>query len=94
MGLGSVSLLDFEEKTYITRSSVKLFTNGNVKLPNNSNEGLSIWNDKNYYLKFEVKDGKRDIYVKIKNYSRIILGMWPESFYQATMNSLTTRMCT
>ena len=68
MGLASVSILDFEEKTYITRSSMKLFTNGKLKLPNNSNYGEVVWKDNNYYLKFEVKDGKREIDVKIKNY--------------------------
>ena len=68
MGLASVSILDFEEKTFITRSSIKLFTNGKLKLPSNSIEGESIWEDKNYYLKFKAKDGKRNIEVKVKNY--------------------------
>ena len=68
VGLASVSILDFEEKTYITKSSLKLFTNGKLNLPNNTNEGKVIWVDNNYYIKFDVNDGKRYIEVKIKNY--------------------------
>ena len=64
MGLANVSILDFEEKTFITRSSMKLFTNGKLKLPANSSEGETIWEDKNYYFKFKAKDGKRNIEVK------------------------------
>ena len=68
MGLASVSILDFEEKTFITRSSMKFFTNGKLNLPKNSSDGEVVWKDKNYYLKFEIKNGKRKIQVKIKNY--------------------------
>lgn len=66
--MGSVSILDFEEKTYITKSSLKLFTNGKVNLPNDSEEGEVVWSDRNFYIKFEAKNGKRNIKVKIKNY--------------------------
>ena len=33
MGLASVSILDFDEKTFITRSSMKFFTNGKLNFP-------------------------------------------------------------
>ena len=66
--MGSVSILDFEEKTYITKSSLKLFTNDKVNLPNDSEEGEVVWSDRNFYIKFEAKNGKRNIKVKIKNY--------------------------
>lgn len=39
MGLGSVSLLDFKNKTYITKSVIKWFTFGRTKLPATSKVG-------------------------------------------------------
>ena len=68
VGLASVSIIDFEKETFITRSSMKLFTNGKLNLSNNTNEGKVIWVDNNYYIKFDVNNGKRYIEVKIKNY--------------------------
>ena len=68
-GLGSVSILDFVDKEYITESSMKFFTNGKVGFPSNSSEGDITWQDKNYYLHFVNKDKKRTIDVKIKEYT-------------------------
>jgi len=69
MGLGSVSLLNFVDKTFITKSSMKAFTNGKVNLPASSTEGDLTWEDKNYYLHFAVNKGKRILDVKVKNYN-------------------------
>ena len=69
-GLGSVSILDFEQKTYITKSSMKFFTNGKVGFPSTSSEGDITWQDKNYYLHFVNKDKKRTIDVKVKEYTK------------------------
>lgn len=67
-GLASISIMDFEKKSYITRSSIKLLTNGKLNLSNNSKEGKVVWVDKNYYIKYEVSKGKRIIEAKVKNY--------------------------
>ena len=67
-GLGSVSILDFENKTYITRSSMKFLTKGKVGFPSSSSEGDITWQDKNYYMHFLNGNKKRVIDVKIKNY--------------------------
>ena len=40
MGLASVSILDFDKPNYITRSSMKAFTKGKIKLPNNSDVAI------------------------------------------------------
>ncbi len=68
MGLGSVSILNFDEGTYITRSSMKAFTKGKVKLPNTSASGVSHWNDKNYDIKVVTENRKRTIDIEIKDY--------------------------
>ena len=67
-GLGSVSILDFENKTYITESSMNFFTKGKVGFPSNSSEGDITWNHKGYYLHFVNKDKKRVIDVNIEKY--------------------------
>lgn len=67
-GLGSVSILDFENKTYITESSMKFFTKGKVGFPSNSSEGDITWNHKGYYLHFVNKDKKRVVDVNIEKY--------------------------
>ncbi len=67
-GLGSVSILDFEKKTYITESSMKFFTNGKIGFPSNSSEGDITWDYNGYYLHFVNKDKKRVIDVFIAKY--------------------------
>ena len=68
-GLGSVSILDFKKKEYITKSSMKFFTWGKIGFPSSSDEGDITWQDKNYYLHFINQDKKRTIDVKIKEYT-------------------------
>ena len=68
MGLGSVSILDFDKSNYITKSSMKFFTKGKINLPSSSVSGDVVWKDKNYYLKFSTNKGKRTIDIKVNNY--------------------------
>ncbi|MCR5740882.1 MAG: DUF2804 domain-containing protein [Gammaproteobacteria bacterium] len=66
-GLGSVSLLNFEDGTWLTKSSMKFFTNGKVGFPSSSNDVGDIkWQDKNYFLNFKNKNKKREIVVEVK----------------------------
>lgn len=66
-GLGSVSLLNFEDGTWLTKSSMKFFTNGKVGFPSSSNDVGDIkWQDKNYFLNFKNKNKKREIIVEVK----------------------------
>ena len=67
-GLGSVSILDFDNKKFITKSSMKFLTKGKVNFPSSSKQGDITWKDKNYYLHFYNKDKRRTIDVKINNY--------------------------
>ena len=69
MGLGSVSILDFKKKSYITKSSMKAFTNGHLHLPSDSNSGELLWDDGNYYLHFVTKGKKRLIDVMVRDYN-------------------------
>ena len=68
MGLASVSILNFDKPDYITRSSMKAFTKGKVKLPNNSASCVSYWKDKNYEIKIVTGNRKRTIDVDVKDY--------------------------
>lgn len=64
-GLGSVSLLNFNKKEWLTKSSMVFFTNGKVNFPSSSDKGDITWKDKNYYLHFVNENKKRVIDVKI-----------------------------
>ena len=69
MGLNSFTLLDFKNKTEITKSPMKFLTKGKTNFPPSSRIGDVRVSDKNY--KFEViNNGKtRKIKVWIKNFS-------------------------
>ena len=68
-GLGSVSILDFNKKEYITKSSMKFLTKGKIGFPSDSSKGDITWQDKNYYLHFVNENKKRVLDVKIKEYT-------------------------
>lgn len=68
MGLASVSILNFDEPNYVTKSSMKSFTKGKIKLPNTSANGVSHWKDKNYDIKIVTENRKRTIDVEVKDY--------------------------
>ncbi len=53
MGLGSVSILDFKKKTFITKSVMTLFPNGKTNLPASSAEGDVSFDTKKLKIVFE-----------------------------------------
>ena len=62
MGLASVSLLDFNEKTHHTQSFLTPFPMGRLGLPATSETGNSRISGKQYELNFVVSPNKREIY--------------------------------
>lgn len=56
MGLGSVSLLDFKNKTFITKSVMKWFTYGKTNLPSTSRIGNVSFKSKKLSIDF-INDG-------------------------------------
>ena len=62
IGLQSVSLLVFGEKPWEhTETVLNTFPMGKLKLPENSSEGVTKYEDKRLQMSFEPKDGKRRI---------------------------------
>ena len=61
MGLGSVSLLDFKNKTFITKSVIKWFTFGRTKLPATSKVGDVSFRSKKLSIDFINNGVKRVI---------------------------------
>ena len=53
MGLGSVSVLDFKKKTFITKSVMTLFPMGKTNLPSTSVEGDVSFDTKKLKIVFE-----------------------------------------
>ena len=70
MGMASVSILDFKNKTEVTKSYIKWFTNGKVGFPSSSIDGDVAIKDKNYDMFFENKEGKRHLVCKLKNLAK------------------------
>ena len=68
MGLASVSIIYHDKPDYITRSSMKAFTNGKINLPNTSASGTSFWKDKNYEIKVVTENKRRLIDVQVRDY--------------------------
>lgn len=67
MGMASVSVLDFTNKTENTKSYINWFTFGKVGLPSSSNNGDVHMKSKNYDMLFENKNGRRHLVCKLKN---------------------------
>lgn len=70
MGLGSVSILDFTNKSYITRSKMTLFPKGKTNLPQTSKEGNVSFHAKGVDILFENDGISRKLkayYKKFKN---------------------------
>ena len=61
MGMGSVSLLDFKNKTFITRSEIKLFTFGKTNLPSSSKVGDVAFKNKKLSIEFINNGVKRTL---------------------------------
>ena len=68
MGMCSVSLIDFTEKTQHTQSFISWFPMGKLRLPASSQSGNSRAAGKNYELNFVTKGNKREIYGHIYDF--------------------------
>lgn len=60
MSLASISFLDFKNKQYITKSSMRFFTFGKLKLPSSSKSGDIVYHDKKVSISF-LNDGQKRI---------------------------------
>ena len=67
MAMISVSVLDFVNKTHITKSPMKWFTYGKWNIPSASKTGDIIQESKNYSMKFYNDNGKRHLVCSLKN---------------------------
>lgn len=68
MGLGSLSLLDFEKKTYINQANMFWFCFGKVKLPRSSENGDVAIKGKDYSYQFFNHNGERHLLVKVDKF--------------------------
>lgn len=67
MSLGSITFLDFKNKTYLEKSTMHPFSFGKVKLSETSKVGNVSYKDKNFDLHFDNDSHIRHIYGKVKN---------------------------
>lgn len=70
MGMGSVSFLDFENKCEITKSLIKLFTNGKLDLPSSSQDGDIHFKNKKCQIDFLNNKGQRHLIVHFKEFDK------------------------
>ena len=70
MGMASISVLDFKNKTETTKSFIKWFTNGKVGFPSTSETGNVSIEGKNYSMVFENTNGKRRLTCSMKNLAK------------------------
>lgn len=67
MGLVSVSVLDFKNKTQVTKSYIRWLTFGEIVFPSTSKDGDVFVDSKKYSMYFGNKKGKRHIVCSMKN---------------------------
>ena len=67
MGLVSVSVLDYKNKTEVTKSYMRWLTFGEVKFPSSSKDGDVFCEGKKYSMYFGNKNGKRHLVCTMKN---------------------------
>ena len=67
MGLVSVSVLDYKNKTEVTKSYMRWLTFGEVKFPSSSKDGDVFCESKKYSMYFGNKNGKRHLVCTMKN---------------------------
>ncbi len=70
MGLVSVSVLDYKNKTDVTKSYMYWLPFGEVGFPSSSKDGNTFKDGKKYSMFFENKNGKRHLVCKMKNVSK------------------------
>ena len=67
MGLVSVSVLDYDKKSDVTKSYMKWLTFGETNFPSSSKDGNVFSESKKYSMFFSNKNGKRRLVCKMKN---------------------------
>ena len=70
MGLVSVSILDYENKTDVTKSYMSWLTFGKTGFPSSSNDGDVISESKNFSMRFLNKNGQRHLVCSMKNVAK------------------------
>lgn len=68
MSLASISFIDLNNKTTITKDSIKLFSNGKLNLPSSSKTGDIVYKDKKCEISFLHQSGKRHIIASFRNF--------------------------
>lgn len=69
MGMGSISFLNFETKSDITKSEIKLFTKGKLNLPSSSDIGDVFFKSKKVSISFIHENNRRHLKVYYKNFA-------------------------
>lgn len=70
MSLCSLSFLDFEKKSDITKSVMKFFTFGKINLPSSSTTGDVFYQNKKVSMCFKHENGKRHLECFWKNFTK------------------------
>ena len=70
MGLVSVSVLDYKNRTDVTKSYMDWFTFGNTNFPSSSKDGDVYKAKKNFSMYFKNQNGKRHLICSMKNVSK------------------------
>ena len=70
MGMASISLLDFKNKTEITKSSIRWLTFGSIVFPNTSKDGDVFMESGKYNMYFGNKNGHRHLVCHMKNFAK------------------------
>lgn len=68
IGLQSVSLLNFKEGWEHTETILNPFPMGKLRLPQSSETGNTVYKDKRLHMGFFVKDGKRELRCRFKDF--------------------------
>lgn len=69
MGLDSISFVDFQQKTFITKSPMQFFTLGKKNLPSTSLKGDVSYGNKKYNISFINEGNKRILSGYMNNFS-------------------------
>ena len=68
MGMMSVSFIDLEHRTEVTKSVILPLTNGRIKLPSSSEYGDAVYSSRRVKLSFTHEDGARRLKVVFKRF--------------------------
>lgn len=68
VALVSASLLDFRRKTFITQSTMGALPLGRLNMPSSSAHGITKFEDKRAFMRFEVAGGMRRLAVVFKDF--------------------------